>query len=395
MDLLFSSSLLGLGGTVLGLQQQPSHLPSSLQTFQGPGTIFELPQKQYNLPEKQASSFWNILDEQVEEDPVLNVGDHFDEDVWKRLWLLNSLPPELVEPQLCELFAKRSASLASTKEGGASEGRSGPTENLDSEQKSSSPFRMSNLGSFVKRLVKGAGSLPTTIVTACIYLERLKRAIGLESSQDFCDAAKDSKDSLNSNKPQSAASPIPEKSWRPKGKIETAFRVASTALLLATKHSLDNPPSNAYWTMNVAVDMTMNHPKQELGFVLPSPPHPLFSLEEVNRMERQFLKALDYHLDVRPEEMAHWMGANHESLVVVEDDSISNDSEKPLVAFPDESDYHSATSEATIHDNFEVFFADIHSTDPFSYSESSILPPHYSSWLHSQNSFGPLVTAAY
>jgi Cyclin, N-terminal domain len=107
---------------------------------------------------------------------------------------------------------------------------------------------MPHLADFVRYMVNISQTLPMTLLTAMVFLERFRRNLPNTSS----------------------------------GTTETLHRIFLAALILANKVLFDVPLKNAHWA------------KMSSSF---------YTLEEINLMEKQFLSIIHYDLSLNNEEL--------------------------------------------------------------------------------------------
>jgi len=107
---------------------------------------------------------------------------------------------------------------------------------------------MPHLADFVRYMVNISQTLPMTLLTAMVFLERFRRNLPSKSS----------------------------------GTAETLHRIFLAALILANKVLFDVPLKNAHWA------------KMSSSF---------YTLEEINLMEKQFLSIIQYDLSLNNDEL--------------------------------------------------------------------------------------------
>lgn len=115
----------------------------------------------------------------------------------------------------------------------------------ETKKSSSKDYHFPSLGDFIHHVVSISNSLPATVLGSVVYIQRLARKL----------------------------------STRAQGYKDTPYRLFTTALLLSTKFHVDTPIRNDEWIASVS---------------------PWFSLSEINAMERQFLRCIDYNMAIRP-----------------------------------------------------------------------------------------------
>lgn len=151
------------------------------------------------------------------------------------LKLFAALPASLITPILYKLVENKATNLVPWIEP-ASEAL--VKEASVCEQKP--PGRFPVLRDFIERVVSVSKTLPITLLGVLVYLDRF-------------------------------AANLSKKAF---GHRETSYRVLATALIVASKFLADGAPKNMMWASYLS---------------------PWFGLAEINTMERQFLKCLDYN----------------------------------------------------------------------------------------------------